>query len=269
LEKYEKIIGNLQIDPDTERLYYQLFGENNADPKAFHNVVRRAIQNLEEKTYREHGHTRLPKIRWVINKIINKETPGPILVFSHFLEAGNRIVAEELRKKNISFGFIQGEVNTKDRTKIVNEYNAGHYRVLLISQAGGEGLDLKNTRTVILMEPSWNMASEEQVIGRAIRFRSHASLPKNQRVVEVFYLNHFKPSDKALFEPTTLWLKDKTKSFYKKNEYPPGLDPYKVSIDFFLRAYLQKKQQDIDRYDEIVKNHSIENHPECTEKDLL
>jgi hypothetical protein len=49
-------------------------------------------------------------------------------------------------------------------------------------------LDLKETRTLIILEPYWNQARLDQVKGRAIRYKSHANLPKEQRNVDVYTL---------------------------------------------------------------------------------
>jgi hypothetical protein len=54
-------------------------------------------------------------------------------------------------------------------------------KVVIISRAGSEGIDLKNIRNVHIMEPWYNMNRLEQVIGRAIRNKSHFSLPLEKR----------------------------------------------------------------------------------------
>jgi hypothetical protein len=65
--------------------------------------------------------------------------------------------------------------------------------VLLITGAGGEGLDLKGIRKVILLEKGWTVSSEEQVIGRAVRYRSHEHLPVDERYIDVYHLVMIKP----------------------------------------------------------------------------
>mgnify|MGYP002376909723 CR=1 FL=1 len=65
--------------------------------------------------------------------------------------------------------------------------------VLLISKAGSLGLDLKETREVIFIDPSWNPASEEQVEGRACRIGSHKLLAEEFRFVDVHRLVLIKP----------------------------------------------------------------------------
>ena len=59
-------------------------------------------------------------------------------------------------------------------------------RVVLISEAGSEGLDFKNIRQVHILDPWYNMNRIEQVIGRAVRTKSHCSLPFKERNVEIY-----------------------------------------------------------------------------------
>jgi len=67
--------------------------------------------------------------------------------------------------------------------------------LLMASSSGAEGITLLNVRNVHIMEPHWTPARHDQVIGRAIRICSHASLPLEERTVRVsFYLSVF--SDK-------------------------------------------------------------------------
>ena len=59
-------------------------------------------------------------------------------------------------------------------------------KVLMITSAGSEGINLLNTRYVHIMEPYWHPVRSEQVIGRARRICSHQSLPVELRTVDVF-----------------------------------------------------------------------------------
>ena len=59
-------------------------------------------------------------------------------------------------------------------------------KVLMITSSGAEGIDLKNTRFVHIMEPYWHHVRINQVIGRARRIRSHSDLPKHLQTVQVF-----------------------------------------------------------------------------------
>jgi hypothetical protein len=59
-------------------------------------------------------------------------------------------------------------------------------KVLMITSAGSEGINLRNTRYVHIMEPYWHPVRSEQVIGRARRICSHKDLPVELQTVEVF-----------------------------------------------------------------------------------
>jgi hypothetical protein len=64
--------------------------------------------------------------------------------------------------------------------------------VLMASASGAEGITLNNVRHVHIMEPHWTPARHDQVIGRAIRICSHATLPMDERTVKVsFYISVF------------------------------------------------------------------------------
>ena len=62
----------------------------------------------------------------------------------------------------------------------------------MITSSGAEGITLKNTRYVHIMEPYWHPVRIEQVIGRARRICSHNELPESERNVKVYiYLMSF------------------------------------------------------------------------------
>lgn len=64
--------------------------------------------------------------------------------------------------------------------------------VFLGSRAAAEGITLADVRRVHIMEPYWNPALIEQVIGRAIRICSHRKLPLADRTVTVkLYMSVF------------------------------------------------------------------------------
>ena len=74
-----------------------------------------------------------------------------------------------------------------DLKKIAHNNNMGEIiKVLMITSSGSEGINLRNTRYVHIMEPYWHPVRTEQVIGRARRICSHKNLPKPLQTVEVF-----------------------------------------------------------------------------------
>jgi len=65
-------------------------------------------------------------------------------------------------------------------------------KLLMITSAGAEGINLRNTRYVHIMEPYWHPVRTEQVIGRARRICSHSKLSEELQTVQVFiYISVF------------------------------------------------------------------------------
>lgn len=78
---------------------------------------------------------------------------------------------------------LKASVESKSKKKLC---------LFMITAAGAEGITLANVRHVHIMEPHWNPARHDQIIGRAIRICSHAGLPQEERTVRVsFYLSVF------------------------------------------------------------------------------
>ena len=57
--------------------------------------------------------------------------------------------------------------------------------VIIITQAGAEGISLKGVRQVFALEPFWNESRILQVVGRASRDGSHSHLPVPERTLAV------------------------------------------------------------------------------------
>jgi hypothetical protein len=89
-------------------------------------------------------------------------------------------------------------------------------KVFMITSSGSEGINLRNTRYVHIMEPYWHPVRTEQVIGRARRICSHKDLPKALQTVEVFvYLMIFSESQLKSDEAIELKRKDLSKAIPK------------------------------------------------------
>jgi SNF2 family DNA or RNA helicase len=178
-QKYEEV----------ERSQSLFFAGN---PNVFYNGVRRACNKIDDSVS-------APKIKW-INNFLDINPNGKIVIFSNWLDSGLTSLKQVLTTKNISYLYIDGSLNKKTRAEAVKQYNEDKIRVLLISRAGGEGLDLKGTRFMILFDPGWNPAGEDQVIGRGIRFKSHYHLPLEQQMVDVFKLYLVKDEERRVID---------------------------------------------------------------------
>lgn len=100
---------------------------------------------------------------------------------------------EDKKEKDIIRAIYNGDWNDipatiarKLRLKNHNNNVGEIIKVFMITASGSEGINLRNTRFVHIMEPYWNPVRSEQVIGRARRICSHQNLPEELRTVQVF-----------------------------------------------------------------------------------
>jgi SNF2 family DNA or RNA helicase len=154
------------------------------NPIPFHNGIRRMVNAVPKDGNDSYLSLKTP---FIIQKILS-DTTKKNLIFSNWLQAGVTLIENELKKKGITYQIITGQTSLRDRELYVKEYNTNVVNTLIISQAGGEGLDLKGTENVFVIDPPWNPANLDQVIGRAIRYDSHSHLPVHKRHVSIYYL---------------------------------------------------------------------------------
>ena len=127
---------------------------------------------------------------------------------------------EDAEEKEIVRHIYNGEWDqlpeniSSELRKIANNNNMGEIiKVFMITSSGSEGINLRNTRYVHIMEPYWHPVRLEQVIGRARRICSHKDLPKALQTVEVFvYLMIFTPEQLKSDEAIELKRQDLSKS---------------------------------------------------------
>ena len=152
--------------------------------------------------------------------------------------------------KHASYAIICGDKklspNNKEEVEALthNNMNGERVKVVLISQAGSEGIDLNYLRQVHIMEPWYNMNRIEQIIGRARRNCSHKDLPLEERNVQLFL--HATMLDKIESMDMFLYRKSEIKSI-KIGKISKLLKS--VAVD----CILNKEQQSFSKMTEVVK----------------
>ncbi len=116
------------------------------------------------------------------------------IVYSNYIAGGLQDYSEELKRRKIPHSMFTGAMTAKEKDAAKESYNNGTSPVMLVSSAGTEGLDLKGTKKVQVLEPHFNRSKIKQVIGRGVRYESHAHLPKKERHVEVEHYHSVFPS---------------------------------------------------------------------------
>lgn len=155
------------------------------------NTPRPYVENMSDEE--ESQHT--PKINKLVEHLNQMKAADPNhrgVVYSNYLAGGLDPLSRQLKKGKVPHAVLTGSTPTNERAQMVRDYNAGKTPVLLISSAGTEGLDLKGTKSVQLLDPHWHNSRAEQVIGRGIRYKSHEHLPPAERKVRVmrYYSSH-------------------------------------------------------------------------------
>lgn len=241
LAMYNKVEGELMEDD-----ILRTFGESQLKP--FYNGVRRAVNILSELP--EEELTKSPKIKWILAKL--REEPQKTVIFSHFLESGLQGIQNRL-PSHLRSARITGAQSKPERAEVVRKYNNDEIDVLFLSKAGGEGIDLKGTRRIILLESGWNQNTEAQVIGRGVRFRSHAGLPHAEQNVTIYRLYHIKNTEKDQLDHLL-------SNAYEVNPKDPSTW---LSADLMLKKISDKKVHSTDHCIEVLKKYSIERNPTC------
>ena len=92
-----------------------------------------------------------------------------VLLFSQFTSM-LKLLKNRLEENGFSTLYLDGDTPAGDRLNLTERFNKGEGEIFLISlKAGGYGLNLTGADMVILYDPWWNPATEEQATDRAHR----------------------------------------------------------------------------------------------------
>ena len=187
----------------------------------------------------------------IIFNIMNSE--GPVLVYSNYV-AMEGLTIFKIYLKYVGFynymdtftissekgqvGYVEYHGGIKDRRKRDKGMNAFNkkenklgevIKIMLVSPAGSEGLNLLNVRQVHIMEPYWNEVRIIQMVGRAIRMCSHKDLDIKNRHVDIYRYKSVRRKKDSKWTTDQI-IEDLARS--KDSKIQSFLDPMKeVAID--------------------------------------
>lgn len=164
------------------------------------------------------------KMVYIIFKIF--KIKGPVMIYSNYIKMEGFDIFKiyldfiniiefknDKNNKNLTYIEYNGTINQSIRSENLKYFNqdanldGSIIKLILISPAGSEGINLMNVRQVHILEPYWNEIRIEQVIGRAVRQCSHKLLPINDRFVVIYrYLstiNNKTTTDEEIYELAT------------------------------------------------------------------
>ena len=218
-----------------------------------------------------------PKMVSIYNNITSNHKNQISLVYSTFLDSGLSAFIKLLelngftnysdsnsdsKKDKKSYAMFSGQQTSEEKENIIKICNSDENKngdlisILLISKSGAEGLDLKNIRSVHIMEPYWNYSLIEQIIARAVRYKSHILLPKDEQNVQTYiYLSDYnkdylkKEKEKMKDDSENAKLKKKKKSSELKLELTTDMNMFRNAI---------KNQELIQQFLKCIASTSIE-----------
>jgi SNF2 family DNA or RNA helicase len=173
----KKILENAEMVPET--ILQKIVNKTMAARQLSNNIGYPAATINVEQT---------PKVISMMvdaTKELKKNPKGQILMYSNFIDEGTNVLEAALQKAKIPYARFTGEDPKTARDKAVSDYNAGKVKVMLISGAGSEGLNLPNTTMVQMMDGNYNPERITQTEGRGIRRGGLSYLPQEKRVVNV------------------------------------------------------------------------------------
>lgn len=279
LEHFEKYRENKTNKKKPSDKTFNIFDDEDDEKsfalKTFYNGVINASNSIDGLNN--------PKIKYIIDKIV--DTPDEkFIVYSSLYDAGIQLLKVGLKNNDIKFTVISGKETAKQKNNskiLFNTYNFnGKYpfkdakidspefqdktvRVLLITRAGAEGVSTINCNNIILLDAQWNEALAEQIIARAIRYKSHFGLPEEKRYVNVYRLMLIKPFEKKLVKETFQnpdfknWkglLEDIKQIERSEEEKQKKINWGRYSIDLKLMILSHAKQGNIDEFVKLIGN---------------
>jgi len=216
--------ADLEDEEDNEQGIRDIMDwELSGKPKVMHSFTYKKEPIFQYEKIGEYS----TKIKTILDNI--RESDGIILIYSQWIYYGvlpmalaleemgyGRFGSENLiqnRKHKFKYSIICGNKELSpningDISALTNDNTNGErIKVVIISQTGTEGIDLKNIRQVHILEPWYNMNRIEQVIGRARRNCSHKELPNEKRNVQIF-LHSVEPisTSNGSMEPVDMYM---------------------------------------------------------------
>lgn len=221
---------DLMMSPEYYQEYHEIENEiesktrqfNLDKPWVFLSGLRRALMSLQDAVK--------PKYALEIAAQGYKT-----IIFSVFKSQGIHLVAKGLEQMKIPYVEITGDISEELRETYVQRFNGGEdvkdeVNVVLITAAGGEGLDFRGVRKMVCLEMEWNEAQLKQAMGRAPRRKSHHHLEAHQRVVDIYLLCLVKPLQRN------------------------ADDHISESADQMLRRHTQKKLKEIEPVERLLRS---------------
>ena len=204
---------------------------------------------LEQNNMRELRVEKYGKDGWRLKDFDTPENAGKLCYITYTGE-GEPEERDLLRNiYNSDWTFVPEEISKRLQDIASTNKEGNIVKIIMITRAGAEGINLRNTRYVHIMEPYWHKTRIDQVVGRARRIGSHVDLEPELRTVQVFqYLSVFSEKQKKSDQYKEIMINDISKI--------DGKSP--VSTDQYLYELSLLKQKLNDQFLRVIKESAVD-----------
>jgi len=142
--------------------------------------------------------TKLERVASDAEEHLAADPRNKTVIYSNFIKGGVEAVHYALTQRGIPHSIFIGagrevgehEISKEGRQQAVKDFKAGKTRVLVLSGAGAEGLDLKNANMFQAMEGHFNPEIIRQAQARVRRLEGQAQFaPEDRRVIVKRYVS--------------------------------------------------------------------------------
>jgi SNF2 family DNA or RNA helicase len=135
----------------------------------------REVCDTPEMLFPEHkASAKLNELKTILGEQVG-QLGRRAIVFTQWTRMAE-ILARELTAWGLSYRYMHGAVKPRDRTRIVNEFNAGDAQVFLSTDAGSTGINLQAASIVVNFDLPFNPAVVDQRVARAHRHGQKSSV---------------------------------------------------------------------------------------------
>ncbi len=161
------------------------------------------MRMVSDSTYvldqNERHDSKITELMQLLENVMETED-NKVVIFSEWKKMFE-LVIRELEKRGIDYVYLNGDLSTKERKRIINRYHdEKNLKVFLSTDAGGLGLNLQCANVIINLDLPWNPARLEQRIARVYRLGQNQHvytynfISKGSIEHRIFHLLKFKKS---------------------------------------------------------------------------
>jgi superfamily II DNA or RNA helicase len=184
------------------------------------------------------------------------------VVFTFFKQkAGVNLIRSMLNMCGVSNIIFSGDLSDSERKNTLKRFNDTSNRygenisVILVTEAGAEGITIKEARHFHILESSPTPTKIQQAIGRVVRYKSHSMMPKEEQNVKIWrYWSITNIKTPIKISHSTLMGKGQTKDYL--------FDRNVESIDVTLYKSGQKKLRNVATFLDYIKLSSVTKYTE-------